>query len=281
MKFKIIHQTDYVFDSVVKLEPHYLRFRPRRSTSVNILDFSISVASKPAGHRRIRDEENNIIDFFWFEGITEQLSITSTTILETTPFNPFNFILYPKEFNQLPFEYAEPRKRLLNATLQKKPISDELLDYGNALLKKSDFNTITYLTALTSKICNDFKVLPREVGQPFSPERTFKHKKGSCRDLTWMQIILLRQQGIASRFVSGYYYCEMDNPNYELHAWLEVFLPGAGWIGLDPSYGILTCETHFPIASSANPLNTMPVSGGIRGSASSKLKTELSIEKIA
>lgn len=280
MKFKIIHQTEYVFDSEVFLDPHYLRFRPRQTSCVKIEDFSMSVASKPIGHKRIRDEENNMIDFYWFDGGTKKLSIKATSILETTPFNPFDFILYPQQFNDLPFEYFEPRKRLLYATLKRKPISEELLDYGHSILKKSNFNTVSYITALTQKIHQDFTVLHREVGSPFSPNRTFKHKKGSCRDLTWMQIILLRQQGIAARFVSGYYYCEMDQPNYELHAWVEVFLPGAGWIGLDPSYGIFTCETHFPIASSANPENTMPVSGGLRGNAISKLKTQLSIEKI-
>ncbi len=280
MKFKIIHLTEYAFDSEVFLDPHYLRFRPRQTSSVSIEDFSMSVASKPMGHKRIRDEENNMIDFYWFDGMTKKLSIKSTSILETKPFNPFDFILYPQQFNELPFEYIEPRKRMLYGTLQRKPISDDLLDYGNSLLKTANFNTISYITTLTQQIHKDFTVLYREVGPPFSPNRTFKHKKGSCRDLTWMQIMLLRQQGIAARFVSGYYYCEMDQPHYELHAWVEVFLPGAGWIGLDPSYGILTCNTHFPIASSANPENTMPVSGRIRGSAKSKLITQLSIEKI-
>jgi transglutaminase-like putative cysteine protease len=95
-----------------------------------------------------------------------------------------------------------------------------------------------------------------------------------------MQINLLRQQGIAAQFVSGYYYFEMEEPSYELHAWVEVFIPGIGWLGLDPSHGILTGNTHFPIVSSAHSENTMPVSGGIRGSATSTLVTELSIEKI-
>jgi transglutaminase-like putative cysteine protease len=95
-----------------------------------------------------------------------------------------------------------------------------------------------------------------------------------------MQINLVRQLGIAARFVSGYYYFDMDTPNYELHAWIEVFLPGIGWLGLDPSHGIFTGNTHFPLASSAHYENTMPVSGGIRGSASSKLITQLAIEKL-
>ena len=280
MKFKIIHQTEYVFDSEVFLDPHYLRFMPRQTPCITVENFSMSVVSKPIGHKRIRDEENNTVDFYWFDGMTKKLTIKAESTLEIKPFNPFDFILYPPQFNEVPFEYFEPRKRLLYASLQRKPISDELLDYGESLLKASNYNTVTYLTALTKQIRNDFTVVYRQVGAPFSPNRTFKHKKGSCRDLTWMQINLLRKQGIAARFVSGYYYYEMDEPKYELHAWVDVFLPGAGWVGFDPSYGMLTCNTHFPVAVSANPENTMPVSGGIRGSATSKLITKLSIEKI-
>jgi transglutaminase-like putative cysteine protease len=95
-----------------------------------------------------------------------------------------------------------------------------------------------------------------------------------------MQIHLLRQQGIAARFVSGYYYFDMDQPQFELHAWLQVYLPGTGWLGLDPSHGILTGNTHFPVVSSAHYEHSMPVSGGIRGSATSQLITQLSIEKL-
>jgi len=280
MTFKIIHQTEYVFDSEVFLDPHYLRFNPRQTPCITVKNFSISVERKPIGHKRIRDEENNAVDFYWFDGMTEKLTIKAESILEIRPFNPFDFILNPPHFNQLPFEYFQVQRKLLYGSLQKKSISKELLEYGNSILKASNFNTVSYLTALTKQIHADFSVVYREVGAPFSPNRTFKHKKGSCRDLTWMQINLLRQQGIAARFVSGYYYFEMDEPHYELHAWVDVFLPGAGWLGIDPSYGMLTSNTHFPLAVSANPENTMPVSGGIRGSATSKLITQLSIEKI-
>ena len=280
MRYKIIHQTEYVFDSEVFLEPHYLRFKPKQTPYATIENFSMSILSKPFGHKVIKDEENNTVDFYWFEGMTKKLTIKAESILETKPFNAFDFILYPQHFNQLPFEYYESQKKLLSASLQKKAISENLLDFGNALLKTSNFNTVSYLTALTKHIYDNFTVQYRKKGAPLSPNKTFKLKKGSCRDLSWMQINLLRQQGIAARFVSGYYYFNMDEPQFELHAWVEVFLPGTGWLGLDPSQGFLTGNTHFPIASSAHPENTMPVSGGIRGNATSKLKTKLSIEKI-
>jgi len=279
MKFKIIHQTDYEFSSEVFLEPHYLRFRPRATSFIEVIDFSINITPEPQGHKITRTEEDNILDFCWFEGMTEKLSITTMNILEVKPYNPFNFILFPNNFNTLPFQYTELQKKLLYAALQGWEISEELFKYGTQIQEECDFNTIRYLTTLTKKLHDDFIVEYRESGAPLSPDETFKRKRGSCRDLSWMQIHLMRQQGIAARFVSGYFYFEMDTPEFELHAWVQVFLPGSGWLGLDPSHGILTGNTHFPIASSAYYEHTMPVSGDIRGSATSKLSTQLSIEK--
>ena len=120
----------------------------------------------------------------------------------------------------------------------------------------------------------------RSTGQPHEPVTTFNLKKGSCRDLAWFEIQLLRHVGIASRFVSGYYYIPMEKPKFELHAWLEVYIPGAGWIGFDPSHGIVTGNNHIPIASSSDFENTMPVTGSIRGDAGSELKTHIDIQII-
>ncbi|WP_178988558.1 transglutaminase family protein [Winogradskyella schleiferi] len=280
MIFKITHQTEYVFDSEVFLEPHYLRFQPRQTAYVDVNDFSIEISPKPTGQKIILDEEQNVLNFCWFEDTTDRLSITATTLLETKAFNPFEFLIYPLYYNQLPLQYETPQSKLLFSSLEGQLISEELLDYGNAIIKTSNFRTIPYLTLLTKQLHDDFKVEYRAVGSPLLPDETFQLKKGSCRDLSWMQIHLLRQQGLAARFVSGYYYFDMEHPEYELHAWVEVFLPGTGWLGLDPSHGVLTGNTHFPIASSANSIQTMPVSGGIRGSATSKLITKLLIEKL-
>lgn len=279
MKFKIIHSTTYLFSGDVFLEPHYLRFRPKTRPFIEVTDFLMSVESKPNGRLVSEDEEQNLIDFCWFEGVTNKLCIEAHTSLETKPYNPFNFIIYPDSFNTIPFTYSEHQYQLLYAPLQKMALSQELINYADAILKESSFNTIAFCTNLTAKLHKDYTVEYRESGPPLSPNETLLSKKGSCRDLSWLQINLLRHYGLAARFVSGYFYFEMDKPMYELHAWVEVFMPGSGWIGLDPSHGILTGNTHFAIASSAIPENTMPVSGGIRGSATSQMLTTLRISK--
>ena len=93
-----------------------------------------------------------------------------------------------------------------------------------------------------------------------------------------MEIHLLRQLGIAARFVSGYFYLSVDKPEFELHAWVEVFIPGAGWIGFDPTHGMIAGNMHMAVASSAHFENTMSVTGSVRGNAESVLKTNLLIE---
>jgi len=279
MNFKITHETTYLFSEDVFIEPHYLRFRPKQTAFIDVTSFSIALRSEPEGHRVIEDEEHNVIDFCWFEKLTNRLTIHVESSLQTKEYNPFNFIIHPDSFNTIPFTYSDNQYQILYASLQKPTLAQELVDYANEILEASFFNTITFVTNLTIQIHRDFSVEYREDGPPLSPENTFSIKKGSCRDLSWMQINLLRHFGIAARFVSGYFYFDMDEPTYELHAWIEIFIPGTGWLGFDPSHGILTGNTHFPVASSAISENTMPVSGGIRGSATSQLITNLSIEK--
>lgn len=279
MNFKITHETKYLFSDEVFLEPHFLRFRPKQTPFIDVTRFSIALKSEPEGHSVIEDEEHNVIDFCWFEKLTNSLTIIVESSLQTKVYNPFNFIIHPESFNTLPFTYSEHQYQILYASLQKDALPQELIDYAQEILDKSNFNTIAFITNLTTQIHKDCEVEYREDGPPLSPANTFAIKKGSCRDLSWLQINLLRQFGIAARFVSGYFYFEMEKPIYELHAWIEVFIPGIGWLGFDPSHGILTGSTHFPVASSAIPENTMPVSGGIRGSATSQLITNLTIEK--
>ncbi len=280
MKFRIKHDTVYKFSSEVFLEPHYLRFKPKTAPNRELKDFQLNVFPQPAGISEQIDSENNIVHFCWFDGMSTDLTIKSESIVEIQEYNPFNFILHPQEYNELPFTYSGAVANSLQSALEVQGMTDSLLKYGQKILNQSNSQTIEFLTNLTRQIHSDFIIKARELGEPYSPGQTLKVRTGSCRDVAWMQIHLLRDIGIASRFVSGYFYPIVKDPQFELHAWVEVFLPGAGWVGFDPSNGILVGNSHIPIATSSQFENTMSVTGSIRGSASSMLTTQLLMELI-
>lgn len=280
MQLQIIHETAYSFTNEVFLEPHYLRFKPKSMPFLDLISYNINLSIVPSGISEQLDVEGNIVHFCWFDGMHKNINIKSEAVLNIKPFESFNFLVFPTSCNQIPFEYPKQLRPLLTLYLQTTEISDSLLNYAQKILKTVASNTITFLSQLTIQIHQDFILEIRETGIPFHPDETYRGKRGSCRDLSWMQIQLLRNLGLAARFVSGYYYVDVENPIYELHAWLEVFVPGGGWVGFDPSNGIATANMHIPVCSSVHYENTMPVSGAVRGSAQSQLKTTLKMKLI-
>ena len=278
MKYKILHDTEYNFSTEVFPEPHYLRFRPKQTPYIDVISFDLKIDPVPEGQSEQFDVENNIIHFCWFGNMTRKISIQAISIVEVKDFNPFNFILHPGESSNLPLNYSDNFSTLLETALSEKIGKNPLYDYGQNCLKDANFETLKFITNLTKQIHSDFNLIYREEGKAWDPEKTFSLKKGSCRDLAWMQVQIFRSQGLAARFVSGYFYLNDENIQFELHAWVEIFLPGAGWIGVDPSHGIFTGNSHIPVASSVDFDNTLPVTGTTRGNSDSQLKTKLEIK---
>lgn len=277
MRFEIVHISEYLYSAEVFFEPHYFRFKPKSTPHLEVKDFSIEIEPKPTGRSEQIDIENNHILLSWFDDMHQELSIKARSLIEVSEFNPFNFLVHPDRYLHVPFEYENKTESLLKPSLKADPLPQSMMKFTNGILETTKGNTIDLILELTVKLHQEFELSTREVGKPLSPEITFRQKEGSCRDLAWMQIHMLRQLGIAARFVSGYYYLDTEEPEFELHAWVEAYLPGAGWIGMDPGHGILTSFHHIPVASSAYYENTMPVTGSIRGNAESNLKNELKI----
>ncbi len=280
MEIEIIHKTEYKYLSEVFFEPHYFRLKPKETPYAVLKNFSLQLSPEPSGISEQTDAENNTVHFSWYEGMHTKLSIKATSILTIKPYDAFNFLLYPASHNQLPFSYSDALKNLLKPCLETIAISESLKKYGEQIISKVHTNTLAFLSELTIRIHKDFDLEIREIGEPYLPDETFELRRGSCRDFAWMQIQLLRHFGIASRFASGYFYIEAEDPKFELHGWTEVFLPGAGWIGFDPSNGIRTTNMYFPLCASASYQNTMPVSGSVRGDAPSILTSSLEIRLI-
>lgn len=280
MAIRILHETRYNYAAKVFFEPHVLRLKPKPSSHIHVSSFKLDIYPSPKGIAENTDVENNYNQLCWFEDLHRELVIVTESILELGEFNPFQFLISPDEYTQIPFHYNDIDSRLLEPSLNSEFNLSTLDEYVNNIKEDSAHHTLRFITELAKQIHSDFTIESRETGSPLEPHKTFKLKKGSCRDLSWMLIHILRQSGIAARFVSGYFYFSSEDPLFELHAWVEVFIPGAGWIGLDPSHGILTGSRHIPLASSAFFEKTMPVSGTARGTARGSLSSSLNIEEI-
>lgn len=280
MEIQIIHETEYEYTKEVFFEPHYLRFKPRNTPYLQLRDFTLDVWPKPVGISQLFDAESNSVHLCWYNDKYHKLNIKAVSTLTVSDYNPFNFLLWPQGYDNVPFSYSNDLQHILAPYLKAVSLGDYLRRYASEILLNKEAGTITALGKLTVNIHSDFKLETRLSGEPHTPDTTFELKKGSCRDLAWMQIQILRNFGIAARFVSGYYFIDADQPQYELHAWTEVFLPGAGWIGYDPSNGVRTTNRYFPVCSSADYRNTMPVTGTVRGDGNSLLKTRLEIKLV-
>jgi len=277
MKYEVVHRTEYVFSEKVFYEPHLFRFRPRETPHCHTRHFGIDIDPLPAGITEQEGPEGNHLMMCWFEDLHSELTIEARSVVEVDEFNPYQFLIHPPEFLDFPFNYDSRTGSSLTAALRSMELSGPIRNFLESVRRESNNQSIVFLTELTRQIHMEFVLEAREKGAPHHPDLVFQKKRGSCRDLAWMQIQMLRHMGFAARFVSGYLYLPGNEEESELHAWVEAFLPGAGWIGFDPGHGTAAGSGHIPVAVSSFYDNTMPVTGSVRGSAKSQLKTAVSV----
>lgn len=273
MKFQVTHQTHYRYQGQVFLEPHRFYFYPIIKPGIQLFDFSLSVHPIPAGLTARTDAENNIFHQCWFNETIDELAITSQFKIENSAFNPFDFLVEkdPKLEHLLALELYK------NPTLQ---LDESIISWNREIQSNTGDNVITWLSVLCREINLNFDHTIRYQETILEPNFCFAEKAGSCRDLSWLMIQIIRNQGIPARFVSGYAYNSELETGHELHAWMEAWISGAGWIGLDPSSGLFVSENYIPIAASYHPANTLPVQGTFRGTVESQLETKVKIEQI-
>lgn len=285
MKLRISHKTRYDYDSPVELNTHAVFLKPLQRSYLTIEDYNLEVSPRPEGIEERSSIEGNPFFQVWFSGLTDKLELQTSFQVDIQPFNPFSFIIdfdFSKNINPAgeKFFRYDPKEEIL---LYPYLITDPNLpihDFANKEFTKNPNNPISYLLGLTAAVHANWKHIIREEENMWAPGHTFSCKEGSCRDLSWMLIHMLRMQGLAARFVSGYAFNPELAEGHELHAWVEVYLPGAGWVGIDPSLGLFTDENYIPLACSSDPQNTLPVHGNYGGTASASLSTFVEIEII-
>ena len=267
MFFSVFHQTHYQFNGPVFLEPHLLRLCPRSDSGQKLLSFQLKLDPQPAGFSDITDAEGNIARWVWFDGTTQHLDIKAESTIQTERLNPYDYILASPSFQTHPFQYPLELVPALNVFLDPKGSlgGEKVRNLASTLLKGAQGDLFSFLNSLTANLYEHWQVADREEGDPFPPEQTLQKKEVSCRDLALLFMAVCRAVGIASRFVSGYQEGSPDTGNWELHAWAEVYIPGGGWRGYDPTQGLVVADRHIVLAASHQPQGASPCTGTFRG----------------
>lgn len=271
------HVTRYKYDRLVNLGPQVVRLRPAPHCRTPVLSYSLRV--EPSNHfiNWQQDPFANYLARLVFPEKTTEFTVTVDLVAEMAVYNPFDFFLEPQA-QHFPFQYDEAQQIELAPYLQAQAATPRLAAYL-ADIPRTERPTIDFLVELNQRVQKSVSYLIRLEPGVQAPEETLQKASGSCRDSGWLLVELLRHLGLAARFVSGYLIQltpdekALDGPEYQvggtevdftdLHAWCEVYLPGAGWIGLDPTSGLLAGEGHIPVAATPTPGSAAPISGGV------------------
>lgn len=264
MYYKISHQTKYVYNQPVFLKPHLIRLLPRSDAWQKLHNFTVNISPEPTGLSNIVDLDGNQILQTWFTQPTEHLDITVTSELETLKTNPFDYLL-DSSASYIPFEYPSSLLEQLRPYLQPYSFTFDpvAITLAQEILIDTKSSTLAFLFSLNQKINQNCAYMGRETGEPWPPGVTWHKKQGSCRDYSVLFIEVCRVLGIPARFVSGYNQGDRDQQNRDLHAWVEVYLPGGGWRGYDPTLGLAVADGHITLVASAIPSYASPVVGAI------------------
>ena len=269
----LTHRTSYRYDRLVALGPQTIRLRPAPHTRTPILSYALNVAPKPHFLNWQQDPQGNYLARVVFPERVTRFDVVVDLVADMATINPFDFFLEP-EVETFPFPYDPGQDHEL-APFRACPTPGPLLAGLLREIPRDQHHTITLLVAINRLIHDRIAYIVRLEPGVYTPEQTLALGRGSCRDSAWLQVNLLRQLGFATRFVSGYLIqlvadvkplTGSQGPTEDftdLHAWTEVYLPGAGWIGLDATSGLLTGEGHIPLAAGPDPASAAPISGAV------------------
>jgi uncharacterized protein (DUF2126 family) len=284
------HVTSYRYDQPVSLSPQIIRLRPAPHSRTPIKSYSLKVL--PINHfvNWQQDPHGNWLARYVFPERTKEFQFAVDFIADMQVINPFDFFVEPYA-DIFPFEYPEALREDLAAFVAPEPAGPPLQQFLGTL-SRGPMNTVNYLVALNQQLQQRVRYVTRMEHGVQTPEETLQTGSGSCRDSAWLLVQILRNLGMPARFVSGYLIQlkpdikSLDGPAgasadfTDLHAWTEVYIPGAGWIGLDPTSGLLCAEGHLPVAATPHYHSAAPLTGFADGPAED-FSFEMQVTRIA
>ena len=292
IKASIYHLTHYKYDKPVRLGPQIIRLKPAAHSRTKVLSHALKVT--PANHfvNLQQDPYGNYQARFVFPDPVTEFKIEVDLVADMTVYNPFDFFV-EEEASQWPFEYPADIRDDLKIYMTPEPDTPALAAFMQTLDKTPGQGTVDMVVGLNAALQQKIGYVIRLEPGVQTPDDTLTIGQGSCRDTSWLLVQVLRRLGLAARFVSGYLIQlkpdlkALDGPSgtevdfTDLHAWAEVYLPGAGWVGLDPTSGLLTGESHIPLAATPHYRNAAPITGGYFGHANTEFDFAMTVTRVA
>src|SRR5580658_6606391 len=262
------HRTHYRYEKAITLGPQVIQLHPALHCRTPILSYSLDVTPSEHHLNWQLDPHHNRLARLLFSQKTSEFIVEVNLVADLSPINPFEFFLEPG-VEEYPFAYSPELARDLQPNLSLDPPGPLLQSFLESFLAKRT-GTISLLLDLNRKVRDEIGYVTRLMPGVQTSEETLEKRSGSCRDSAWLLVQSLRNLGIAARFVSGYL-IQLQSPDpasdgpeadsADLHAWAEAFLPGAGWIGLDPTSGLLAGEGHIPLVCTPTASQAAPIAG--------------------
>lgn len=281
IRVALTHHTRYEYSRPAALSPQVVRLRPAPHNRTPVHSYSLRI--EPAQHflNWLQDPYGNYLARIVIPEKTPHFRVSVDLVVDLASYNPFDFFVEPSA-EKYPFEYAPALRSELAPYLQRDALTARVADFIESF-DRSERNVVDFLVDTNRRVFDNVKYIIRMEPGVRTPDETLRLGDGSCRDSAWLLVQVLRHLGVAARFVSGYLIQLVPDERpvrgpagpeqdfCDLHAWCECFVPGAGWIGLDPTSGLLAAEGHIPLAATAQPSSAAPIDG-----AAEKVETDFS-----